>query len=73
MMEETKGIGQKSKKGGPKDCFLFDSRFDSKKAEEAAMELGVELIGMVKTNTKGFCKEKLRSLQRIGLVVSTSC
>ena len=25
MMEETKGIGQKSKKGGPKDCFLFDS------------------------------------------------
>ena len=25
MMEETKGIGQKSKKGGPKDCFLFDT------------------------------------------------
>ena len=56
MMEETKGIGQKSKKGGPKDCFLFDSWFALKKAAEAAMELGVELIGMVKTNTKGFCK-----------------
>ena len=40
MMEETKGIGQKSKKGGPKDCFLFDSWFASKNAEEAAMELG---------------------------------
>ena len=59
MMEETKGIGQNSKKGGPKDCFLFDSWFASKKAEEAAMELGAELIGMVKTNTKGFCKETI--------------
>ena len=37
MMEETKGIGQKSKKGGPQDCFLFDSWFASKKAAEAAM------------------------------------
>ena len=27
MMGETKGIGQKYKKGGPKDCFLFDSWF----------------------------------------------
>ena len=55
MMDETKGIGHKSKKGGPKDCFLFASWFDSKKAAEAAMELGSELIGMVKTNTKGLC------------------
>ena len=38
MMEETKGIGQKSKKGGPKDCFLFDRWFASKKAAESAME-----------------------------------
>ena len=44
MMEETKGIGQKSKKGGTKDFFLFDSWFASKKASEAAMELGVDLI-----------------------------
>ena len=53
-MEGTKGIGQRSIKGGTKDCFLFDSWFASKKAAEAAMELGAELIGMVKTNTKGF-------------------
>ena len=64
MMEETKGIGQKSKKRGPKDCFLFDSRFASKKAAEAAMELGVELIGMVKTNTKGFCKDTIEKLTK---------
>ena len=54
MMEETRGIGQKSKKGVPKDCFLFDIWFASKKAAEAAMELGADLIGMVNTNTKGF-------------------
>ena len=54
MMEATKRIGQNSIKGGTKDCFLFDSWFASKKAAEAAMEMGAELIGMVKTNTKGF-------------------
>ena len=25
MIEETEGIGQRYTKGGPKDCFLFDS------------------------------------------------
>ena len=55
MMEETKGVGQKSIKGGTKDCFLFDIWFASKKAKEAVMEVGAELIGMVKTNTKVLC------------------
>ena len=32
MMEATKGIDQKSKKGGPTDCFLFDSWSAQKKA-----------------------------------------
>ena len=64
MMEETKRIGQKSKKGGPKDCFLFDSWFASKKAAEAAMELGAELIGMVKTKTKWFFKETIEKLTK---------
>ena len=54
MMEATSGIGQKSIKRGTKDCSLFDSWFASKKAVEAAMEIGAELVGMVKTNTKGF-------------------
>ena len=64
MMEETKGIGHKSKKGGPKDCLLFDSWFASKKAAETAMELGAELIGIMKTNTKGFCKETIEKLTK---------
>ena len=59
MMEETRGIGQKSKKWGPKDCFPFDSWFASKKAAESAMELGAELVGMVKTNTKGKTVQKV--------------
>ena len=59
MTEATKWIGQKSVKGGTKDCFLFDSWFDYKKASESAMELGDEFIGVVKTNTKGFCKETI--------------
>ena len=28
------------------------------------MELGAELIGMVKTNTKGFCKETIENLTK---------
>ena len=63
-MEATKGIGQKSIEGGTKYCFLFDSWFASKKAAEAAMEMGAELIGMVKTNTKGFCKETIENLTK---------
>ena len=62
MTEETKGVGQRSIKGGTKDCFLFDSWFASKKAGEAIMEMGSEFIGMVKTNTKGFCKETIEEL-----------
>ena len=60
----NKGYRTEVKKGGPKDCFLFDSWFASKKAEEAAMELGAELIGMVKTNTKGFCKDTIEKLTK---------
>ena len=59
MMEATKGIGQKSIKVGKKDCFLFDSWFASKKSVESAMEVCAKLIGMVKKNTKGFCKETI--------------
>ena len=36
----------------------------SNKATEAATEMGAELIGMVKTNTKGFCKETIEKLTK---------
>ena len=64
MMEAKKGIGQKSIKGGTKDCFLFYSWFVSKKAAEYEMEVGDEFIGMLKTNTKGFCKETIENITK---------
>ena len=64
MMEATKGISQKSIKGGTKDFFFFDIWFASKKVAEAAMEVVAKLIGMVKTNTKGFCKETIEKLRK---------
>ena len=67
------GIGQKSIKGGTKDCFLFDSWFASKQAPEAVMEVGAKFIGMVNTNIKGFCKDTIENLKTIGLEVPTSC
>ena len=51
-------------KGGTKDCFLFDNWFVSKKAAEAAMEVGADFIGMVKTNTKVFCKETIENITK---------
>ena len=63
-MESTKGIGQKTIKGGTKYFFFFDSWFASKKAEESDMEVGAELIVMVKTNTKGFCKDAIDKLTK---------
>ena len=64
MMEATKGVSQKSIKVGTKDYFHFDSWFASKKAAEDVMEIGTELIGMVKTNTKGLCKETIEKLTK---------
>ena len=63
-METAKGIGQKSIKGGTKDFFLFDRWFAYKKAEEASMEVGAKLVGMVKTNTKVFCKDTIEKLTK---------
>ena len=56
LMEEMKELGQRSLKGSTRYFFLFDSWFSSKKAAEAATSIGVDLIGMVKTNTKGFSR-----------------
>ena len=58
----NKGDTSKVYRRGYKGFFLFDSWFASKKAAEAAMEICAELIGMVKTNTKGLCKETIEKL-----------
>ena len=63
-MEATNGIVQRGIKGATKDCFLFDSWFSSKKNSESAMYVGEDLIGMVKTDTKGLCKESIEKLTK---------
>ena len=62
MMEATKGIGQKSIKGGTKDFLIFVSWFVFKKAAEATLEVDAKFIGMLKTNTKRLCKESIEKL-----------
>ena len=52
MMEATKGIGQRDMKVATRYCFLFGSWFSSKKSEEYAMDVGADIIGMVKTDKK---------------------
>ena len=59
MMEATKGVGQRYKKGATKGCFLIDTWLSSKKLAEAAMEFGANLIGPVKTYTKLFFNETI--------------
>ena len=38
--------------------------FSSKKSEEAAIDVGAEFIGMVKTNIKGLCKKNIENLTK---------
>ena len=49
-------------KGSTRDVFLFDCWLLSKKSMEADTSVGVDLVGMVKTNTKAFCKAVIEGL-----------
>ena len=49
-------------KGSTRDYFLFKSWFSSKKLAETSASIGVDLIGMVKISTKGFCKATIEGL-----------
>ena len=64
LMEETKGMGQRALKRSTCDCFLFYSWFFSKKVSEVVASIGVDLIGMVKTNTNRFCKATVEVLTK---------
>ena len=56
IVSATNRLGRRDVKGATNDCLIFDSWCYSKRPEEAAMDVGADIIGMVKTNTKGFCK-----------------
>lgn len=52
IVEATNGLVQKDLKGTMKDCFISESWFVSKRSDEAAMDVGAEIISMFKTNIK---------------------
>ena len=62
IMTEKKGIVQRHIKGDIKDFSLFESWFSSKKFAESSMDVSMDMIGMVKTNTKGFCRDTIEKL-----------
>ena len=43
---------------------MFDSWFYSKKLLESVMEVGANLIGMVKKNTKELCKDNIEEIKK---------
>ena len=55
MMESTKGLGQRDIEGDTNDCFIFDSWFSSKDFSEDAIDVGADIIGMIKP-TKNYFK-----------------
>ena len=58
-------MGQRALKGSTRDFFLFGSWLLSKKSAKAAASIGIDLIGMVKTNTKIFCKDAIEGLMKV--------
>ena len=54
IMEEMSGLVQKKGKGDTKDCFIFDSWFDSNRSSEYEKDIGNNFIDLVKTNNEGF-------------------
>ena len=69
-MKATKCIGQRDITGDTKDYFIFSNWFSSKKLAEAAIDFGADMISMVKTNRKLFCKEAIENIPKEWLVIS---
>ena len=53
LMEDMKGLGQRALKIIIRYFFLFGSWLPSKKSADKVSSIGVGLIRIVKTNTKG--------------------
>ena len=59
--EGSRGEGLERVNGGFPQ---FESWLLSKKLSDASTSIGVDLIGMAKTNTKGFCKATIEGLKK---------
>ena len=65
LMEAAKGFGHRALQGLTRDCLLFENWFLLKKSEEANGFIRVDLIGMVKINTKVFFKAMIEMLTKV--------
>ena len=54
------GLGQSNRTFSTKVYFIFDSWFASNSSSEAAMDVGADIVGMVKINTKSFIRAPSR-------------
>ena len=62
MMKTTNSLGKSDVKGATNYCFIFGRLFVSKRLGEYVMYFGTKIIGVVKTNTKGFCKYAIKNI-----------
>ena len=53
----NKGVSSEGRKRGYKLYFLFDSWFSPNRLAEDMVDFVADMVGMVKTNIKGFCKD----------------
>ena len=61
MVEATKGLCQRYVNGATDNCF-FCSWFDLNRLVESEMDVSTDIIVMVKTNRKVFCRDKIDKL-----------
>ena len=72
ITEVKKGLGQKNNKVAKNDYFIFDRYFDSKSLAESTMDVGAEMIGMVKSIQNSYAMIPPKILQRISQEVLNS-
>ena len=59
MTEATYWLYQRGVKGATDNCFFFESWFYSKRSAGADMDVGVDMVSVVKINKKGFSKDAI--------------
>ena len=63
-IEATNRLFQRIVKGATKNCFIVDGCFSLERPAESAMYVGAEMVDMVETNAKGFCKDFIKNIAK---------
>ena len=56
---------QRDIKGATNYIFLFDSWFSPNRLAEDMVDFVADMVGMVKTNIKGFCKDIIENTKKL--------